>query len=118
MVPNNSVDWVRDSSSAFSAVTGAGGAFSGGLGTWLLHPKKMIKRKGRERCRENERGKAADEFMMSSSKELWLRGCRGRRFLFFGRPGEHGQGGIADGGRQVSPRLPQFPQGVQVAVAS
>ena len=53
---------------------------------------------------------------MSSSQELFAR-RRCRRGLGFGRPRNHGQGGIADGRRQIGSRLSQLPQSVQVAVS-
>src|SRR6266851_8263564 len=63
MLPSRSMVSVRGSSSAFSAVTGAGGAFSAGAGEWLLHPKIKPDSNATHRKKAHGRGREMDRFM-------------------------------------------------------
>src|SRR6266567_7682891 len=63
MLPNRSMVSVRGSSSAFSAVTGAGGAFSAGAVAWLLHPKIKPDSNATHRKKARDRGREMDKFM-------------------------------------------------------
>src|SRR6266478_5935235 len=70
MLPNRSMVSVRGSASAFSAVTGAGGAFSAGAGEWLLHPKVKPDSNPIHRKKAHDRGREMDRFMKPISEVI------------------------------------------------